>query len=515
MLSAAIRKLSLVNSGFAKGFKHDVMTAFTINLYVFLAAIGVFAFYAFKAYRKITSPKNFFHAENLQDNVISLTAANVTLGTGLAYLLVGAQQNGLLMFLIPIMVALGYFLLASFLERVVSHEALGGKNFLASINDQITAKTGVQSHFSFYVSISLIAVYTLALGFEIFASSKIIAALLFDKGGQNVAIILSMIIFLIALFYTLWGGLIAVFGTDRLQLIAILVFLPILFYTAVWAPIQEGQQTVTLRSILKWDLTVLLSVINACIIAVATQFFNLLNWAAVSHVEVDNQAHLLKRVGIFSALIFTLIVAIGVLHSMQGNGDPFSNLMASYSRLGSQIGIIVCLISGLSVFGMTSMVFSTADSLIIAIIMMFYDNVVKRDSKSETPDTHEVRLIRHLVFFCFAIAFFILSYFNFAQPNLFYLLLAIAGSVIVFAPMLATAGYMSSKGETLKFFNNKVVYSYFILFILTLLSSTVFFFSKTKMVGWVGTTAFVVAGLYSMILIFRSWQANKKDVGNK
>src|SRR2546425_471735 len=46
---------------------------------------------------KERSTKDYFHSSELHKNVVSLTATNVSLGTGLVYLVVGAQHNGLLM----------------------------------------------------------------------------------------------------------------------------------------------------------------------------------------------------------------------------------------------------------------------------------------------------------------------------------------------------------------------------------------------------------------------------------
>ncbi len=480
------------------------MTTFNLNIFIFIVTVIVFGLYAIPAARSITSPKSFFHRQELPANIISLTAANVTLGTGLAYLLLGGQQNGILMLFIPAMVWLGYYLLAHFTSRYVASDVLAGTNFIAGINERIAVTTGAPSPFGLIVTVSLIVVYTLILPYEIFASSKIIAPLLFTQAGTTPAIVLSSIIFLAALFYVLFGGISAVFATDKLQLGAILLFIPALAFMVFGYPIKGREPLLTLESVLKLDTTIIFNVIAASVAAVSTQFYSLLNWGYISHMEAAHRERLLKWVGGVAALLLTVIVSIGVFYPVKEGGDVVTDLMAFYARIGSQSGVLIWVLSGISVLGMTSIVFSTVDSLIIKIIMFYYDNVAKRRSMSDETNPRELKSIRGLVFISFFLIFLILGYFNFIQPNLFYLLLAIVGGVTVFGPMLATVGYLSSKGDALKIFSSGVVWSYFGLFLLAGVVSITAFLLKPAMLGWIGTLTFLTSGLYSLFLIIRS-----------
>lgn len=482
------------------------MTTLNLNIFIFIVTVIVFGLYAVPAARRITSPKTFFHRQELPANIISLTAANVTLGTGLAYLLLGGQQNGILMLFIPVMVWLGYYLLAHFTSRYVASDVLTGTNFLTGINERIAARTGTPSPFGLVVTVSLIVVYTLILPYEIFASSKIIAPLLFTQGGNTPAIVLSIIIFFAALLYVIFGGIAAVFATDKLQLGAILLFIPILAFIVFAYPSQDREPLLTLGFVLKLDTTVIFNVIAASVAALSTQFYSLLNWGYISHMEAAHREQLLKWVGGLAALILTVIVAVGVFYPVKEGGDVVTDLMALYARIGSQSGILIWVLSGISVLGMTSIVFSTVDSLIIKIIMFYYDNVAKRRSMSEEANPKELKSIRGMVFISFLLIFLILGYFNFIQPNLFYLLLAIAGGVTVFGPMLATVGYLSSKGDALKIFSRGVVWSYFGLFLLAGVVSVSALLLKPAMLGWIGTLTFIISGLYSVFLIIRSRQ---------
>lgn len=477
------------------------MTLIYFNLFLFVAAIVVFALYAFKSYQVIDSPKSFFYKKGLPANVISLTAANITLGTGLAYVIQGGQQNGILMLLVPLMVGLGYYLLAQFITRYVASDVLEGANFIYAINDKISNQTGSPSHFSILVSISLIATYTLILPFEIFASSKIITPFLVQGGGVVPQVILSLIIFFVALGYVLFGGIRAVFATDRLQLIAIILFLFALAYIAFSGLISSSPTPVSVfENALKFDTHIIFAVIAACIAAVSTQFYSLLNWGYISHMEKKNRGLLLKRVGVFATLLLILMTSFGVFYSAKEGTDIITDLMSLFTQGSIASGKFIWIIAGLSILGMTSIVFSTIDSLIIKVIMFFYQNIAKRDSRSSKKNPAELKLIRRIVFFTFGAIFLILGYLNFIQPNVFYLLLAIVAGVNIFAPMLATAGYLSYKG-TLSVFSPSVVWGYFILFIIVGVISISIFLSKPMLLGWVGTFAFVASSLYSGLVI--------------
>lgn len=482
------------------------MNAFELNLYIFIAAIIVFGIYATFAARRVTSPKSFFYKEKLSSNIISLTAANITLGTGLAYLLQGSRQNGLLMLFIPIMVVLGYYLLAKYTSKYVASDDIKGNNFISNINEQITNKIGTSSLFGLIVSISLIIVYTIVLPFEIFASSKIITPLMFTDGGNIPVIIISGVIFLAALLYVLFGGIGAVFATDKLQLGAILLFLPTMAILIFSSTIKNDIQIPAFNVILKLDTIIIFNIIAASLAALSTQFYSLLNWGYISHVEASNRERLLKRVGLFAGILLAIVVAIGVFYPLKEGEDIVTNLMTTYAKIGSQSGIIIWLLSGISLLGMISIVFSTVDSLIIKIIMFYYDNILKRNSRSEESNPKEIRSIRLIVFLCFCIIFIFLGYFHFLQPNLFYLLLAIVGGVTAFAPMLATAGYLSYKGNSLKIFSNGVVYSYFGLFMLAGIVGITALLLKPTILGWFGTFTFIISCLFSLFLIIRAKQ---------
>jgi len=471
------------------------------NTLVLILGVIVFAISAIKAGKNVHSPKAFFYKMELPANVISLTAANITLGTGVAYLIQGGQQNGLLMFLIPVMVCVGYFLLAGFVARYIGNDVEAGRNVLAVINERISQLTDRNSRFGLLVTLSLVVVYTVILPYEIFASSKIIAPFIFTEPSTSAQVALSFALFLAALLYVIVGGVAAVFATDKIQLVAITCFLAVLCYLVYGLPLESEETGISLSLKLSLNATVILNVVAASIAAISTQFYSLLNWGYVSHINSKERSPMLKAVGMFSALLFCVIVSLGVFYpSTEGNGT-LTAIMGYYANILQEKGVVVPVISGIFVFGMISIVFSTSDSLMIKVIAFFYDNVLKKCSYSEQQNSEELKTIRLLTLGYFLIIFIILCYFNFAQPNLFYLLLAIVAGVNVFAPMIAAAAYLRCRGSALAVFSPPVIWAYFCGFGLVGVIAVTIFLRKPSLLGWVGALAFLVSVVFSGFLV--------------
>lgn len=489
------------------------MTPHDLNLLLFGIVVIVFAVFGFSASRKQSSAKDYFHNESLFKNVVSLTATNITLGTGLVYLVTGAQHNGLLMMLIPFMVWLGYFFLALFLKKATNVTVRTGKNFLASIDEQITQMTFMKSPFSRIVSGSLVITFVLLLAFEIFASSKVISPFLFKSPSVRAEIWLSIIIFCITIFYTLLGGINAVFKVDILQVPLVCLFLPVFIITTI--PRFANPESILERigSTLKFDGHVLAAIAIASVNAVATQFYSILNWGAVSHVKLPNQQRLLKWVGISTAVVLAVFVFAGLLHPIKPGEQVWQDITKSYSSLASQVSLRDYAFSSILLLGMASLLLTTTDAVVITAIMFWYDNVAKRDSKNTKNDPVELKKIRIIGAAIFILCFAILIIINYWQPDPFYLLLSMAGGVAIFAPMIVTAGFLSSRENALRIFTPLVIYIYFGLFLIAGVVNILMLLFKSSMVGYVGVTAFFIALTYSVSLILWSSKTNNSNVG--
>lgn len=475
------------------------MTPIEMNIILFTLVVFAFAAIGFSAMKKEHSARDYFHEESLSKNVVSLIATNITLGTGLVYLVTGAQHNGLIMLMVPIMTWLGYYLLATFLERATDVSARTGKNFLASLNDQISKETEKPSYFAKTISGSLVIVYILVLAFEIFASTKILTPFLFKVPSVSAEIWLSVIIFVITIVYTILGGIKAVFRVDFLQVPLVCLMIPIFLFTAI--PDIPAGVTGILTYSLKLNGVVLTAVAIASINAIATQFYSILNWGAVSHVELKNQQRLLKWVGAGTGIVLTVFVLVGLLHPVEAGGQVWQAITQNYVMLASQTTIKAYVFCGILLMGMSSILLTTTDAVVITSIMFWYDNVSGGDSKKAEQDKSELKRIRAIGAVAFTLCFAVLMTINYWQPDPFYLLLSMAGGVSVFAPMIASAGWLSKHQESLRLFNDKVVFGFLGLFIIAGVASVIMLTLKSAFVGYIGISAFLVSSVYSIIIV--------------
>ena len=131
---------------------------------MFAAAVVLFFCTGLWGSRRITSAGGFFHYPRVSSNVLSLTAANITVGSGLVYLITGGFQNGPLMYAVPLATGLGYYLLASFVNKVVPGDVLKGTNFLKGVDSKIERARGERSFFAPVTSLCLVIVFVLFLG---------------------------------------------------------------------------------------------------------------------------------------------------------------------------------------------------------------------------------------------------------------------------------------------------------------------------------------------------------------
>lgn len=480
------------------------MTPIQLNFYLFVATVVAFAWVGFSSARRQRSTSDYFHHSSLSKNVVSLTATNLTLGSGLVYILYGAQLNGLLMLLPVICVGVGYWLQALFLERVAIISLRTGKNFLASIDSEITKATGKESIFAKAVSAPLVCVFVLLLAFEIFASAKIIAPFLFEEPTVSSEIILSVVIFCITVFYAILGGIRAVFNVDFLQVPLICMFLPVFFWVAIPDLDKPVELISRLGASLKTDPTVLAAVLIACINSIATQFYSILNWGAVSNVESSHQTKLLRWVGVLTSGVLILFVLVGLLQPSSGTGQAWQELVQHLSSFTSQTTAGAFIFSGIIVLGLASILLTTTDAVVVNCVMFWFDNIAGGNSKDTQVDEKALSKVRWIGATTFATCFGILLIINYAQPDPFYLLLSMAGGIVVFAPMIVTAGYLSSRGDSLKHFTRNVTLVFLALFLASGVADVFLLSMKSTLVPYVGLSAFVISTCVSLWLVSRA-----------
>lgn len=475
---------------------------------VFIGVIVAFGAIGFSAAKQATHVSSYFHKSSLWKNIISLTATDITIGTGIIYLISGAHTNGGLILLVPLATACGYYLQAWFLEKYVRHSLRNGRNFLANLSDEIAIQTGRASPFAKTVSFCLVLVFVLLLAFEIFASSKAIAPLLFGGPSAVGESVISMVVFTTTVFYTILGGVNALFKVDRIQVPLILLFLPVFFAFAVPDWSEFATVSNRLAASFKFDADTIVSVTLAVIAAITTQFYSILNWGAVSNIHPNGQRKLLCGVGTLSGLILCIFVLIGLLHP-SGGTDPWAEVFSSMAASASSQtngGVIFGVILTL---GFSSILLTTTDAVVINSIMFWYDNVLNKNSGSAESSPKELGAIRKIGLVAFSGSFVVLSLLNYLQPDPFYLLLSMASGITAFAPFIFLAGILSATEGRLRVISPGVVRFFLLVFLITGAASVWLLLTKSHLVAYVGGSAFVLSCLGCTVIWAKSLRLPK------
>lgn len=478
----------------------------SITLAVFIVCLIGFCLIAIPARSTVTSPKSFFHSSSTRLNTISLVVANMTVGTGVAYLLASGHTNGILTLLISGGVFVGYRILRWFVSDVIPERIKAAPNFFSGIKSGIEEERTELSIIGWTVSAPLIFIYTLVLGFEIFASSQIFAGLMFGVSGVQTQILLSVVLFTVSLVLAWSGGVSGVFRNDRLQFVLILFFLVVLTVLTARGIFFEGKATGINPAWFKADTSTLLNLAMAILSSITTQIYSLFGWYALSNIkENSEQQKLLVTASLLIGGFIAILLAIGALSNVNwpaGIATGIAELVGTLQADGIFGDVIVAVI----IVGLLSILLSTTDSLVLSLTMFIYDNVLGKDSMSENADSAAIKSIRKLMGSIFTLAFLALALMHYASPNIFYLLLAIASGAEVFAPAIILFGFLA-KEQHLCVLSNKVLLVYLVLSVSTLATNLTLSAASPKLVPFVSLMHFIASCIFSL-LVYR--HARKK-----
>lgn len=444
-----------------------------VHLTVFGATLVVFAWVAMRGRRSISSVAGFFHSPVPRKNLASLVASNITIGTGLGYLLVGGRQNGLAMLLAPVGVLIGYLVLERLTRREFVHVLSADHNFFVGADALISsARGGRPSRLSPLVLAPLLSVFLLLFAYELFVSSQVIAGLMFNDAGIRGEVVVVTALFLFSLVLTVRGGIHAVFETDTVQLVGIVGFL-----LALVAGVYFSEAPQPAERKVHVDLQVLATVLLALVSAVATQIYSLLNFQIVSNLDqAKKRRAVLRRASLLIAAMLAVVVAVGAMGGIaweRGLSSGISELFAPMQT--HSLGRVVL---GMLIIGGTSIVVSTADSLMLTLTMFTYENFLAGRSNQATDPRQEIGLARKLMTVLFLAAFSVLSVMYYLRPDVFFLLLAIGTGAAVFAPLIVVIGVMSGSPGRLEVLSPVVLACF-----------TVLFFSAMGVGLWLSTTS--------------------------
>jgi hypothetical protein len=485
------------------------MSPSQVHLLLFSITAVVFAVVGFRAAREQGSAKDYFRNPSPWKNAVSLTASNITLGTGLVYLISGAQQLGTLLLLAPWALLAGYAVLGLLVEKAAKAGLGQGKNLLADVNERIVQATGKPCSFAKVISGVLSMLLVALLAFEIFASVKVITPLLLENDNVRAEIVLSIVFFAITMLYTILGGISAVLAVDFLQVPLILLFLP----AFVWIGIFSGDGGATIAGKLAkqthFSVTVLVATGGAIINAFAGQFFSLLNIGAVSQVAAHERRVLSNRVGFLTALILSLFVLVGICLEPAGDRAGWPALMSRFVTV-SQSGGWGVVTSSIVVLGMASILLTTTDAVVFSSIMFWYDNVTGRDSTSVLVDRAELRSIRRIGAVVFTGGFGLLAALNYFQPDPFYFLLSLAGGVSVLAPAIVLALILGCDLKTARGFTPGVFRVFLFFLAISCVGNAVLVTLRSPWVATLTTVMFMVSVGFAAV-VWRKSRFNQHE----
>jgi len=484
------------------------MKPIDLGFYLFIGSIIVYSFLSIRETKYIMSPWSFFHESTFSRNVISYTAANITLGTGLFYIFSAIKNLGVFFLVAPIMLLIGYYACAWFVA-IFAPEDLFQENLFHDLSNSIDEATGNKNYFGQGLSLLLCTVFMLILVFELFASSKWLSSVMFSNPSLIHEIFVGSSVFFSALLYTLWGGLRAVQTTDRYQLAFVVGLLAVLGYILLGESSVSSEISKS-RSLAfpKITLPLIAGVVASGLAAFSTQFYSILNLCASSHQVRETRGKMFKKIGLYTFLILIVVTIVSIL-TLVWRGAPDIIINNTFSLYGQSDHLFAFIVFAIAAVGMSSVVFSTVDTLLLSISHVFYANICKLNSKADEKDPIAIRKIRLCMLSVFPIIFIIMLIVFYLNPNLFYLLLAIISGTDALVPMLITLVFLHKKTR-LTVLNLKVFHFisplliYLFIYIAAFATSLAFALSSLSFTVYVGPAAFLISGIFSIFLIFRS-----------
>lgn len=169
-------------------------------------------------------------------------------------------------------------------------------------------------------------------------------------------------------------------STDLIQLGFIAIMLIIVFLGSYYIDTSYNNSGIGL-----WPSGNILSIVVLAAVtfvtAVATQMYNIINLTVGASFNSDSQLKLYKIVSkvLFFALVLFVFIGLATKGLGQSNLAGIDILLNKISANGESFSLIVFLV----VFGMVAVLISTADSGIMAISHLTYENLLNNNSMSD------------------------------------------------------------------------------------------------------------------------------------
>jgi hypothetical protein len=463
----------------------------------FLAFVAVLALVVWRQARRVESVRDFFHSPEPRKNLISLVAASTSVGTGISYLLFSGYQNGLLMLLIPLAMLAGYLLLELFVSNVVPQELLTDGNYFANAKASIERVRNAKSRIFPLASGPLIFVFVLLFSYEIFVTSQLLDGFFFSQGSQATQFAISVMLFVVTLAFCYSAGVRAVFETDKLQFLGLVLLIGILLYASV--ELTGGQQRTA--TWLRYDSQTLTGVGFAAIAALTTQFYSLVNWYAISNLEAPAPRRwVLRTAPIVMVVLFGSVVVAGAIAPVDWSGG-LAGAMRQYLAPFQANRVALIVLVACVIVGLASIILSTADTLMLSLTMYVHENWARANPGAARG---HLQGVKRLLAGLFLIAFLLTAGLYYIAPNLFFFLLAIASGATVYAPLVILMGFLARQGRRIAVLSNAALSLYFVLFVSTMSFTLWATIAQQELVPVISLVHFGASVVLSLILFMVS-----------
>jgi Na+/proline symporter len=417
-----------------------MQTAAVSALFVSLAVYILVSLYDA---RRVKTTAGFLHDAGLPWRaVVSLTAFSLTLGTGLVYVLSQAKTTGILIFLTPFGVFLGYAAIAFYYRRLAYRAGAPAPNIFFLLGDRQNDGTYRLSWFGWAFGLFMALTYVLLLGFELEVGSEIIMNSLLADPKPEAHIGFALIIYGVVAVYTALGGLRAAVSTDVFQAIFIVVFIVAL--ALLLAAAEPGQTASTTQAAARDEILAGTTAALLLIIAVTTQFYSIVNVNMGSGYEPRRQFQIFMIVGIASGLVYALVAVLGLY---LGTAKGFSDLVQGYIASDAAPSLRSSFIAFSIFAGMLAVLMSTLDNMTIAVTQIVSENMFRLNPfhkrENEAGALAKLR-IAHAVVSTGVIGFMLITVHFFEDP--FTTLLTILFAATVMSPLIAVAAWIGSRG---------------------------------------------------------------------
>lgn len=422
-------------------------------------------------------------------NVVGLVTANITAGTGFVYLLLNGAKNGLLACLLPFALLMGYRVLGRLLDNVP--DRLLKPNFLQGISNEIALVTGSKSNLPVVLIVPLLVTFLLLLGFEMFATSQLLSALMDVNATVSNQALVALTLFITTVAVVFWGGEVT-YKTDRIQAVFIVSCVFAMGALAVFGWSQYPQQHADAFAV-KMEPTVLASLVFAAVAAFNTQLYSILNWNAVANASSAKRTWVLQTTGNWLSLFVLTVLFIGASMPRVWEGGFQAGLSGLMHGIPSSVALVL---SSILVVGTTAIVLTTTQGVTLAISAFITELLTTSSYASREP-----RLIGRLLYVgVLAAVLGILGLLFFLRPDLFFFLLAIVSGAETMVPLIVLMMVLARRRQALCVLSNRNLRFYFALFVVAIVLNLALTTHSPTFVPYASLTLVLLSCSYSMRL---------------